>query len=140
MRRVKIAIGASAWLSLFILQLSGLHAHANEHGYVGTPETGYSHTHTPHHEHIADHGGTDHGGTDHGGSHDVHDFEDLRDVSFFELASGKFKISLIFLALIFLFSFHPVARTLTPSFLSYRPLIGRHTRWRPPLRAPPAHA
>lgn len=130
MRRVKIAIGASAWLSLFILQLSGLHTHASEHGYVGTPETGFSHTHTPHHEHVSDHNGT----------HDVHDFDDMRDVSLFELASGKFKTSLIFLSLVFLFSFHPVARTLTTSFLSYRLLHGRQTRWRPPLRAPPARA
>ena len=129
MRRTKSAIGATAWLSLLMLQLSGLHAHANEHGYIGVPESANSHTHS---QHLND--------SDHNGDYHVHDYEDVRDVSLFELASGTFKLPLAILTLIFLFSFFPRIRTFVRTNLAYPVLSGRHTRWRPPLRAPPSLA
>jgi hypothetical protein len=126
MRRTKFAIGATAWLSLLMLQLTGLHAHANEHGYIGVPETANSHTHSH--------------ASDHDGDHHRHDYEDARDVSLFEIASGAFKSPLAIPALILLFSFFPRTRTFARANLAYPVLSGRHTRWRPPLRAPPSLA
>lgn len=117
-----------------MLQLSGAHTHANEHGHVGVPETGISHIHS--HQHDAA-GASE---ANHGSAHDVHDYEDARDVSFFELASGTLKLPLAILALILLLSYYPRARTLASTNFAYPVLSGRHTRWRPPLRAPPSLA
>jgi hypothetical protein len=122
-----------------MLQLSGLHTHANEHGYVGAPETAYSHVHTTDHGHQPEQSDSDHvhelslGSADH-----VHDYEDARDLSVFELASGKLKLSLAILAPAFLLCVSSGFPALLNPHFAYRVLSGRHTRWRPPLRAPPA--
>jgi hypothetical protein len=141
MYRAKFVIGAAAWLSMLMLQLSGLHTHANENGYVGVPETASSHTHS-HHQHAdADLSGAFVAQQSaHSGDHDIHEHEDVRDISFFELASGAFKLPLAILALILLFSFYPHTRSFyRRASLAHPVHSGRHTRWRPPLRAPPQH-
>ena len=143
MHRVKRSIAIAAWLSLFLLQLSGVHAHANENGYLSMPETGYSHVHITDHDHDTDHDTSHqdahhHGEADHSGTADhSHDYEDARDVSIFELASGKFKLTLATLALVLLLCVLPGEGILVSTVRAERILSGRHTRWRPPLRAPP---
>lgn len=141
MMQFQRSIGISAWLSLFMLQLSGLHTHADENGFLGKTETGYSHVHISANDHQSDQGFADHGHeVGHANADHVHDYEDARDLSVFELASGKLELSLALLAVaLLLCASLGVPSRLSPC-IAYRLLSGCHTRWRPPLRAPPAHA
>ena len=130
-------IGIAACFSLLMLQLSGLHVHADEHGYIGVPETSHSHSHT--HGHHADH--------PHGSAHvdeesgaPGHDYDGARDVSLLDLAFSVFKLTLVFLVFVFLLTVFSQVRSLVGTGFVYRILSGRHTRWRPPLRAPPTLA
>lgn len=147
MRRMPLAIGAAACLSLLILQLSGAHIHVGTEGYVGMPEISYSHDH---HEHDRQH---DH---DHHRDHRVadavnehyapmtagpgHDHEDVQDVALVDQTLTAYKIPLVALALVLLFLVLSGARALAVPDIAFPVLSGRHTRWRPPLRAPPRPA
>lgn len=129
-------IGVAACFSLLMLQLSGPHIHADEHGYIGVPETSYSHSHT-HDDHGADHhdGGVTHADEESGAS--GRDYGDARDVSLLDLALSAFKLTLALLVFAFLFTILPRVRTPVSADFVQPILSGRHTRWRPPLRAPP---
>ena len=123
MRRSSKPLVFAMSLCLLSLQLTGVHAHADESGFVSAPETAFAHSHD-HHEHDDAH----------------HDHEDGKDVSLLEPALSKFKMPLAMIALILLFCLFPIVRPLFSIEFAYRVLSGRHTRWRPPLRAPPEPA
>ena len=140
MRRSRTSLVFAACLSLLCLQLSGVHIHADDGGYIGAPETPFTHSHGR-----LDHGDAHHAGGDTLGhvDHDFgspHDYEGAEDVSLLELALGTFKMPLAILALFLLFLVLSRIRSLCASEFVYRVLSGRHTRWRPPLRAPPQPA
>lgn len=127
----------AACVSLIALQLSGLHMHVDAHGYVGTPESTHLHGQA---------GGHHHGDTTHldlaDASHEaVHGGEQGHsgdtDVSIVKLgtAVSKLMLYLIALGLALLMVLNP-ADKIAPTTTLPR-LIGRHERWRPPLRAPP---
>ncbi len=141
MRRITRAIGTAACLSLLLLQLSGAHIHMGAEGYVGAPETSYSHDHgghDHHHGHHASDASSDHGPLAILAS--GNDYRDARDVSLLDQSLTAFKIPMAILALILLFMVLPGARKLASPDIIYPVLSGRHTRWRPPLRAPPQPA
>jgi len=141
MRRLRNHLAFAACLNLLSLQLSGLHVHADETGYIGAPETPFTHSHFHHDHSDAHHGGTD--TTDDGGHKSAnlaHDHEDAKDVSLLDLALSAFKMPLAILSLFLLFTAFPRLRRLASTEFAYRVLSGRHTRWRPPLRAPPQPA
>lgn len=128
-------------LCFLMLQWSGLHVHANAAGYIGGPETSYTHTHLHHEHRNSSHSGASSG--DHAAPASPsadHDYGDARDVSLFDKALFAFKLPLAILALVFLFAIYPLIRTLAGADVVYPVLSGRHTRWRPPLRAPPQTA
>jgi len=130
-------VAFASCLCLLILQWSGLHVHASERGYVGGPETASTHSHI-HHDHDTRHSQDRQGVS---GNPDArHDYGDARDLSLLDLALVAFKLPLAILALIFLFAVFPFIRTLADPEIAYPVLSGRHTRWRPPLRAPPRSA
>lgn len=128
-------------LCLLMLQWSGLHVHANEAGYIGGPETSYTHSHVHHDSHAArplgdwrdDRSAPARSGSD-------HDYGDARDISLWDQALVAFNLPLAILAFVFLFAVFPLNRALAGTEISYPVLSGRHTRWRPPLRAPPQPA
>ena len=124
MRRSRNPLVFAACLGLLSLQLSGVHAHTDENGYIGVPETPFTH---------------DHGHHDHGDTTPAHDHEGTKDVSLLDLALSAFKMPLAILAL-FPFAALAVIAAVTGTEFAYRVLSGRHTRWRPPLRAPPQPA
>lgn len=141
MRRTTRAIGAAACLSLLILQLSGAHIHVGTEGYVGVPEISYSHDH---HEHGRHH---DHRVADAVNEQSApmtagpgHDHEDVQDVALVDQTLTAYKIPLVALALVLLFLVLSRARTPAIPDIAFPVLSGRHTRWRPPLRAPPRPA
>lgn len=141
MRRMTKPLAIAACLSLLSLQLSGVHVHADDTGYIGVPETSFTHIHGHHDHHEAHHASVD--STDHAGHSEAShtdDYEDARDVSLLDLALGLIKMLLAILALVLLFAVFPLIRTLASAGVVYPILSGRHTRWRPPLRAPPQHA
>ena len=117
MRRATLSILVLACVSLFAVQVSGLHLHAEAGGHDEAE------SHGPHLQQAYSHD------LDHGGAH--------VDVAVFEPASGSFEADvLIPNSAVSEFS------TLTP--LEYRWLVPasripfrRYSRWRPPLRAPP---
>jgi hypothetical protein len=141
MRRYSNPLVIAACLSLLFLQLSGIHVHADENGYIGVPETPFSHSHV-HHDHHDGHrtgaANVDH--SNHGGPGDSGGFEDARDVSLLNLALSIFKMPLAIFALVVLFALLPSVKEFLSFHFVYRVLSGRHTRWRPPLRAPPQPA
>jgi len=141
MRLLVKPVGIAACLSLLLLQLSGLHVHADEHGYIGAPETSYEHSHV-HHDHRVSQGQqhADSAHPDHEAADAAHDNGDARDLSFFDLALSGFKLPLAILSLVALLVVLPRVRTLASEELVRPVLSGRHTRWRPPLRAPPRAA
>ena len=127
----------AACVSLIVLQLSGLHMHVDANGYVGTPEGAHVHGQA---------GGHHHGDMTHPGladaSHDAahggdQDHSGGKDVSIVKLgtAVSKLLLYLIALGLALLMVLRP-ADKIAPTTTLPRP-IGRHERWRPPLRAPP---
>ena len=140
MRRLTKPIAFVAGLCFLMLQWSGLHVHADEAGYVGGPETAYTHSHAHHDHHDALHADewSDHVVPGDPSAH--HDYGDARDVSLLDQALVAFKSPLAILPLVFLFVVFPFIRTLVAAEIAYRVLSGRHTRWRPPLRAPPQPA
>ena len=137
MRFVRKTIGITACFSLLMLQLSGLHMHADAHGYIGVPETPYSHIHTHEHHGLLHHDGTGVAHADEDRAASGHDYDDARDVSLLDLALSTFKLTLATLALVCLFLISPRVGTPVRLHFVYPVLSGRHTRWRPPLRAPP---
>jgi len=117
--------------------LSGLHMHVDSHGYAGAPQTAHLHNQSSH-----SHGKRKHldGGDnrhEHPGDQD-HDGD--KDISVVELSTGASKL-LVFLVWfgLGLFVVLRLATTITPRSAVPK-LIGRHTHWRPPLRAPPHFA
>jgi len=134
-------IGLVSGVCFLVLQWSGLHVHANETGYIGGPETSYTHIHV-HHDSHDNHHSDNLRGDDAvpGSSRADHDYGDARDVSLLDKALVTFKLPLAILPLVFLFVIFPSARTLADAAIVYPVLSGRHTRWRPPLRAPPEPA
>lgn len=130
-------IGTAACFSLLMLQLSGLHVHADQDGYIGVPETSYSHTHAHGHHGADRRDGSAVVDIDAEFSVPSHDYDDARDVSLSDLALSAFKLTLAFLLFVFLFTIFPRNRTLVGTDFVYPILSGRRTRWRPPLRAPP---
>jgi hypothetical protein len=141
MHRMTRAIGAIACLSLLILQLSGAHVHIGAAGYVGAPEASYSHDHGVHdHDHAPrfEEAAIDHGADARSAFGD--DYEDAQDVSLLDQTLTAFKIPIAVLALVVLFVALQRAHTLASADIVYPVLSGRHTRWRPPLRAPPRPA
>ena len=141
MQSLRAFVVTAAWLSLFLLQVSGLHAHTNENGFTGVPETGNSHVHS--HRHDDHHRHPQPAGDEAPGKDDAahsHDYEDSRDVSFFDLASGDTKSPSAVALLVFLFSVHEQRAGVAPNDFIHPVLSGRHARWRPPLRAPPHFA
>lgn len=116
-----------------MLQLSGAHLHADEHGYVGAPEVSYSHTHVhPDAGHVHQHAD--------GGAHSAHDHDDARDVSLVDPALSSFKLPFALFALFILFALVPQFRIFGMAEFLFPILSGRFARWRPPLRAPPLSA
>lgn len=130
MRRSTKPLAIVTCLSLLILQLSGVHVHANDSGYIGAPETPFTHSHDHHDAH--------HAGDE--GAGPVSDGEEARDVDLLDLALSLFKMPLAIMALVLLFVLFPNVRALVRLEFVRRILSGRHTRWRPPLRAPPQPA
>lgn len=136
MRRWPSSIILVACLSLLALQLSGLHTHVDADGYVGTPQGTHVHGQGIIHRDGngtqfdgADKDGHEHNGdTDHAGD---------KDVSIVELSTGASKILLflVWIGLTLLIVLRPGGKI--SMNLAVPPTIDRHTRWRPPLRAPP---
>ena len=123
---------AAASVCLLMLQLSGAHVHADETGYIGLPEVSYKHSHGHHDDGDAHH--HDAGAEDSGGD------RDMRDVSLLDAALSTFKMPLALLAFLILIVAVSTFRRLISTDYIYPILSGRHTRWRPPLRAPPLNA
>ncbi len=129
----------AACLSLFALQMSGLHMHVDDHGYAGTPQGTHIHSQVKNvyavDAHL-DHHGDDKviAGHNHAGDHD---FEGDKDLSVVDLLFGtsKIPIFLVWLGLC-LFSIIRSGDKFSSKFSYHRP-TGRRARWRPPLRAPP---
>jgi hypothetical protein len=138
MRRFRSPALFAACFSLIVLQLSGLHMHLNEHGYSGTPQGTHVHGPAPQHNHAIHDGAHEHGAAAHDHGQTGHpDHSGDTDVSVVELGAGVSKLLLIFvcLGLVLLVLSRSSVK---PSFNHVVPLpIGRHARWRPPLRAPP---
>ncbi len=117
MRRATLFILALACVSLFAVQVSGLHLHVEAGGHDEDE------SHGPHLQQAYSHD------LNHGGAH--------VDVVVFESASGSIEVDILILnSAVSEFS------TMTP--LQYRwPVpassmpLRQHSRWRPPLRAPP---
>ena len=130
-------IGVVSCVCFVMLQWSGLHVHANETGYIGGPETTYTHSHGHRHPHDGHH--SDDWRADYA-ARGGHDYGDARDVSLLDKALIAFKLPVAILALVVLFAIFPFVRTLANAEIAYPVLSGRHTRWRPPLRAPPQPA
>ena len=132
MRRARKSFAIIVSFSLLALQLSGAHLHEDESGYVGTPQVSYQHSHGHHHDgekrHYDDGIGA---GTDH---------EDVRDVSLLDAALSTLKAPLALVAAPVLIAVAPSLRLLLSTDHVFPVLSGRHTRWRPPLRAPPLNA
>lgn len=141
MRRTTRTIGATACLSLLTLQFSGAHMHVGAEGYVGGPESSYSHEHGArdhHHAHHLADGAIDHAANT--GAEPGTDYGDAQDVSLLDQALPVFKIPLAVPAPIVVFGFAPREHSLASTDVVYPILSGRYTRWRPPLRAPPQPA
>jgi len=136
MRRMTKPIAIAGCLCLLTVQFSGLHMHRDAEGYVGVPETAHTHRHGHDDYNDAIHFDAAH---DDDADHrdESHDYEGVRDVSFFDLSLSPGKIPLAILAFALLFLALPHTRTLAGRNIVYPVLSGRHTRWRPPLRAPP---
>jgi len=136
-------VALASCLCFLVLQWSGLHVHANEAGYIGGPETPFTHRHARHDDHDAHHvgdGDHDHGAPASPGAD--HDYGDARDVSLSDqgFLAAKSPLAILALILVFLFAICPLIRALTSAEIVYPVLSGRYTRWRPPLRAPPRYA
>lgn len=112
MRRTT-AIIYIACLGLLAMQWSGVHAHANEHGFHGAVQGIHDH----HHDHGDEHDG------------DV----DVRVVDFGLSAS---KVLFLFAIGLPLLLVSPARSDVPPQWVTPQPLR-RRARWRPPLRAPP---
>lgn len=139
MRYLTRPIGVAACLCLLTLQFSGLHVHIDDEGFVGGPETAATHNHGHSHSHshsdVHIDGPSD--GQSHGDPGSGNEYEDARDVSLLDLSPKPGKIELAALLGDALFTVAPLARALQSAEVAYPVLSGRHTRWRPPLRAPP---
>jgi hypothetical protein len=97
-------------------QLSGVHAHLNDHGFDGAVQSTHDHRH--HHDHGDNHDG------------DV-------DVQVLDLGMTAAKAVFVLLALgLTLFLLAPVRGAVRFEYEIRSPLR-RRLRWRPPLRAPP---
>jgi hypothetical protein len=131
MRRIRKPLAIAACLSLLSLQLGGVHMHADDNGYVGSPSASFTHGHG-HHDHDSSHA---HAGVGHAGDHD-----DTKDISLLDHALGVFKMPMAILALVLLFAIVAILGRLRIVEIAYPVLSGRYTRWRPPLRAPPQTA
>lgn len=126
-----------ACMSLLAVQVSGLHMHVDAHGYAGTPQSTHVHSQDTH-----SHGGDKH--RDHAALHEhphgdrSHDGD--KDVSVIELNTGgsKLVILAVWSGLSLLIPL-TLGEKLSPLAAVPRP-VGRHTRWRPPLRAPPLNS
>jgi len=116
-----------------MLQVTGAHVHADEAGHIGAPEVSYQHTHA-HDRAVNAH---DHDGAN-GQAGSEHD--DVRDVSLLDAVSSAFKLPLALIAVLLIAAIEPVLRSFFSTPYVYPVLSGRYTRWRPPLRAPPATA
>lgn len=128
MCRSSAPIALIAAVSLLTLQLSGLHMHVDEHGYVGAPVGTHLHSQAAHH----------HGNGGELGDHsDDHDFDGSKDLAVVELSAGasKLVLALVLLALALPILLRQSAVRLPTIVIPV--LSGRRTRWRPPLRAPP---
>ncbi len=134
MRHLSYPIMLAAGLSLVALQVSGLHLHINADGYAGVPQG----------THVHGQGVDTHGTDTHlAGADDRHehtgdqDHEGDKDMSVVELSAGASKM-LVFLVWfgLGLFTVLRPADRISPNAAVPRPIV-RHTRWRPPLRAPP---
>jgi len=124
---------ALACVSLLAVQLTGLHMHVNAHGYVGTPQRTHVHSVGPH-----NHGDVARVDDETIHSHErdpTHDGD--KDVSINEHSSATSKLVILsaWLSLDLLMPVTP-GEKITPYTVVPRP-VGRHTRWRPPLRGPP---
>lgn len=136
MRILRTPVLAFVCLGLLATQLTGLHMHADGHGYVGVPVGTHVHRTAAHadealgipHETDADH--------DHHRGDATHEGD--RDVSVIELGAALAKISVFVIpaALGFVVVSGSGLRLHIPVFAA-RPKP-RHEHWRPPLRAPPA--
>ena len=134
MRRAHRIIAIAASVSLLTLQLSGVHAHEDSAGHISLPESSYSHSHSVHghahpHPHPADKADHDHEG----------DPSEEKEISLFETGpGGNFKLPMAAPAFVQLLLVVPHEKALARALVSAPVLSGRHTRWRPPLRAPPS--
>lgn len=146
MSRIAKPISVIAGLSFLLLQSGGVHVHADAAGFIGAPETSYAHgpdRHSLHDEHVSAAPSREHPGSDHpahGASGSVDDHGDVRDVSLLENALGTYKLPFAIIALVAVFAIFHRTRTPASAEIVYPVLSGRHTRWRPPLRAPPQPA
>jgi len=133
MPRLPALIALVAATSLLALQLSGVHMHIDEHGYVGVPEGAHSHNQLAHqHDIDAEKNAS------HGHEHpEEPDYDGSKDLSIVELSGGASKLVLAFLLLVLVLPI--LARRCAGIFqiLCAPVLSSRRTRWRPPLRAPP---
>jgi len=125
-----------ACMSLLAVQLGGLHMHVDADGNFGSVKGvdlhvpllhshgGYTHVHlpgTPHHEHPGD--------PEHAGDNDI---------SVIEMRSGKSKLTDFTFNLHLTLAIHRVLVEQVRPIISEPQPITRKSRWRPPLRAPPA--
>lgn len=114
MCRVSVALLLIAICALIGAQLSGVHAHLDDHGFEGAVQS----THDHHH--------------DHGDEHDG----DL-DVQVLDLGISAAKaVFLVFALGVTLFLLAPNRSPVTFEY-EIRVPLRRRLRWRPPLRAPP---
>lgn len=130
MRRISKPLAIAACLCLLALQLSGVHTHADDNGFIGSPELSFTHVHGQH-DHDAHHDG----GVGH-----AEDNDHARDVSILDLALGVFKMPMAIFALVLLCAVVTILGRPSIVDIVHPVLSGRYTRWRPPLRAPPPAA
>ena len=132
MRRLRMPLSFIACLGLLALQLSGLHMHVDDHGYVGVPVGGHVHGTVGHSD---QHGAAHHDDADHDGDHHD-DYSGDLDVSVVKLGvASKLVLWFVWIAL-GLVLVHQASAPIRWNPDTPRPKAHRD-RWRPPLRAPP---
>ncbi|MDE0064182.1 MAG: hypothetical protein OXP09_11390 [Gammaproteobacteria bacterium] len=142
MRSLKSSLLLSAWVSFLAVQLGGLHMHVDADGSIGKPRSLHFHVEGLHshadgvHLHRSNAAGHEHSGTHEHAGDEAHAGDS--DLTTAEASTGKWKFA------DFLLVPHdvgtigrvPAAQVRTPRTETPPPI--RKSRWRPPLRAPPA--
>jgi hypothetical protein len=114
MQRISAALLLIACCALIGSQLSGVHAHVDDHGFAGAVQSTHGHHH------------------DHGDEHDGD-----ADVQVLDLGMSAAKAVFLLFALAVTLFLLPAVRGPVRFEHEIRLPLRRRLRWRPPLRAPP---